>query len=364
MSSTSSPPPSLVSAADLAALQAQNQDYVTRGTALMKQVAEMQAREAALVAQVAALSTKGPRVKAPAIAPFTGAGGNLGAVVDSFVDDLVQTITYYGAAEFPNDAAKIRLATTYLRGVARTWWSTMTDEEHAEIDTWDKFIEALHRRFRPALPAELARRKLKDLKQRDAVNQYAGYFQQLLAHIPTKSDDDAIFDFRCGLDKAIAARVAEKEPKTLDEAIIIAVQAELYVGRTGPTSFGNRGYGNQPSSSSSSSSTSAPMDVNNLNNINRYDDYEQEERKYPPYEQDSPQTLAMLTAVMKELNALRAQTKPAGAASAPATKGPPKLTDAERDRCFRENLCLRCRGPGHRANECPKFPSNRQSGKF
>ena len=70
-------------------------------------------------------------------------------------------------------------------------------------------------------------------------------------------------------------------------------------------------------------------------------------------------------AIIKEqrefLNALRsgATTKPAPAAA--AAKGPAKLTDAERERCFKENLCFRCRGTGHRSHECPKYPSsNRQ----
>ena len=51
------------------------------------------------------------------------------------------------------------------------------------------------------------------------------------------------------------------------------------------------------------------------------------------------------------------RTKPASAAAA-MIKGPAKLTDAERERCFKENLCFRCRGPGHRSSECTKYPSN------
>lgn len=355
--SASSPPP--LSPAEVVALQMRSDQMNRDGLALQQRLA---ATEAQLAAALAAAAVKGPRVKAPPITAFTGAGGNLGAVVDTFIDDLTQTIGYYGPGEYPNDAAKIKLATTYLRGVARTWWTNLTDEEHAAVVTWDNFVDALHRRFRPALPAELARRKLKDLKQRGTVNQYAGYFQQLLAHIPTKSEDDAIFDFRSGLDKAIAARVAEKEPKTLDEAIIIAVQAELYVGRTGPTSFGNRGY--QPSSSTASSSTSAPMDLNAL--AAEEDSYD---LKYPDHQEPASITRAEFLAALRSqkqdfLNALSNQRSTAKPAAAATTKGPAKLTDAERDRCFRENLCLRCRGPGHRAAECPKFPStNRQNGR-
>ena len=360
-----SPSSSLSSPANLdpdifAAQQAQMAHMNEQGLALQRQLAESKAREAQLAQQLAVASAKGPRVKAPPLTPFTGAGGNLGAVVDTWLEDLQQQFDYYGPSEYPNDASKIRLATTYLRGTARTWWTQLSEVDLAAITTWEAFVEALHRRFRPALPAELARRKLKDLKQRGTVNMYAGLFQQILAYIPNKSEDDAIFDFRSGLDKAIAARVhvAEKEPKTLDEAIIIAVQAELYVGRGPTTSFtSNRGGFSQ---SSSSSSGSAPMELSNLNE----DSYVEQE----PAGITRNELLAALQAQKQEfLNALTNARSATGGkpASTSATKGPAKLTDAERDRCFKENLCLRCRGPGHRAAECPKFAANnRQDGRL
>ena len=34
-----------------------------------------------------------------------------------------------------------------------------------------------------------------------------------------------------------------------------------------------------------------------------------------------------------------------------------KLTPQERERCFKNNLCLQCRKPGHRATECSTFPT-------
>lgn len=338
--SVSSPPPP-VDAASYAALEARNALMNQQGVALQQQVAQ-------LTAQLASANYKGPRVKAPLPPTFTGSGGNMGAVVDSWLDDLQQQFEYYGPVEFPTEVSKIRLATTYLRGPARTWWQHLPLVDIAAITTWDLFVDALHKRFRPALPAELARRKLKDLKQRGTVNQYAGLFQQTLEYIPDKSDADQIFDFRSGLDKAIAARVAEKDPKTLDEAIRIAVQAELYVGR-GSTFVGHRGFA---SNGPSSSSTSSPMELSAISDDHDHD------------QESSPITRSELLAVLQEqkqefLNAIKASTKPAAGSASSSAKGPTKLTDAERERCFRENLCLRCRQPGHRANDCPKF-ANRQ----
>ena len=37
-----------------------------------------------------------------------------------------------------------------------------------------------------------------------------------------------------------------------------------------------------------------------------------------------------------------------------------RLTPQERERCFKNNLCLQCRKPGHRATECSTFPTNSQ----
>lgn len=375
------------------AVMEHNAQMQAQGIAIEQQLREAQAREAQLTAQLAAARaaasavpvvvaapvSKAPRVKAPPITPFTGTGGNLGAVVDTWLEDLQQTFDYYGAADFPDDASKLRLATTYLRSGARTWWATASkqtdDHGRPAITTWDEFVAALHRRYRPALPAELARRKLKDLKQRGNVNSYAGLFQQLLAYIPNKSAEDAIFDFRCGLDKAIAARVAEKDPATLDEAIMIAVQAELYVGRNAGaassfSSFGNRGAS---SSSHSSSSSSAPMDLNNINAESDHDG------PYPDHsDQDEPTTAPtdhLLAAVLSKfdsletrLNALshsRSNNKSSGGpnkakSATPAAKVPTKLTEAERERCHRENRCLRCREKGHWGNECPVFGSSKR----
>jgi hypothetical protein len=361
-----------------------NSQMQAHGSALEQQLREAQAREAQLTAQLAAAArtaavaasvSKGPRVKAPPITPFTGTGGNLGAVVDTWLEDLQQTFDYYGATDFPDDKAKLRLATTYLRSGARTWWTTASKQTDVNgdpaISTWDEFVAALHRRYRPALPAELARRKLKDLKQRGNVNSYAGLFQQLLAYIPNKSEEDSIFDFRCGLDKAIAARVAEKDPSTLDEAIMIAVQAELYVGRTagaGYSSFGNR----SASSGNHSSSSSAPMDINNLNA-----GFDHDGATTDPSDHDEPTTTAptdhLLAAVLSKfdsletrLNALSSSRPASKSSGAPKAKvpsapiqAPTKLTDAERDRCHRENRCLRCREKGHWGNECPVYGAKR-----
>ena len=34
------------------------------------------------------------------------------------------------------------------------------------------------------------------------------------------------------------------------------------------------------------------------------------------------------------------------------------LSNEERERCYRENIYLHCRKPGHRANNCPVFPKS------
>ena len=41
-----------------------------------------------------------------------------------------------------------------------------------------------------------------------------------------------------------------------------------------------------------------------------------------------------------------------------------KLTPQERERCFKNNLCLHCRKPGNQANECPTFTTQTQKPTF
>ena len=114
------------------------------------------------------------------------------------------------------------------------------------------------------------------------------------------------------------------------------------------------------------------MDLNNVNT-----EFETDAAHPDPTEQDEPTTTAptdhLLAAVLSKfdsletrLNALansRPSNKSAGAPKAktatPAAKAPTKLTDAERERCHRENRCLRCREKGHWGNECPVFGAKR-----
>jgi len=284
-------------------------------------------------------------IKPPTLTPFTGLGQENS--VDTFLRNVTKQFhfdRFTGGHQFDDEDHQIQFAVFYLDKAAAEWWESA---DRSSVRTWDQFVETMRSRYRPTLPAEVARAKLFTLKQTGAVSGYCNAFQLLISQIPDMSAADQIFQFKRGLKPPIAVRVAEDRPDTLQDAIDVAVGVEQYVtsfDRARPFAASNHGAG--------------PMDLNAMQATT--DPFE---AKYP--ESESAQLLALMKEQHAEfLNALHARptgtTKPAAA----ATKGPPKLTDAERERCFRENLCLRCRGAGHRAAECPKFPSNRQNGRL
>ena len=133
-------------------------------------------------------------------------------------------------------------------------------------DSWERFVERLHERYRPLQAAAVARERLRRLRQTGTVSAYADVFQKELTPIKDMSAGDQIFNFVSGLSSgAVASRVREKDPKSLHEAMDIAVRAEVFLGASRHTSHGTSYGGNFARHAQASSSTgAAPMDVNAL----------------------------------------------------------------------------------------------------
>ena len=292
----------------------------------------------------------GTRLKAPTLSVFTGA---MGFEVDSWLRSLRKQFEFHGEGMFPNDAERIQYATFYLEGAALTWWDSV---DKSGVETWDDFVKLLHKRWQPRLAAEVARQKIAALKQRGTVSQLCNALQQLLAHVPTMHEDDRIFHFKQALSASIAAKVAEQKPSTLEEAMQVAVQAELYVGR--PSSSFSGGLFYRPSNASSSggarhgSSSATPMELSNLNQApaEQTDDTE--------LESEAP-TQEQLLALWKEANshgkeqALNAMLSRARIGKSVAKV--PGISKGDYERCRKEGRCLRCKEvTDHIARDCKK----------
>lgn len=309
-------------------------------------------------------------LKAPTLKSFLGV---MGFEVDTWLRSVRKQFEWYGSSMFPDDASRIRYAALHLEGAALEWWDS---EDQNLITTWQEFVARMHDRYRPKQAAEVARQHLATLKQTGGVSQLCNKMLQLLAHVPTMHEDDKIFTFKQALDKNLAAKVAEKEPKTLHDAMYIAVQAELYVGRAGSrhvggffNNFGNRGGYPSRGASSSSSSMHAPMEVNH---IGLADDEEEDDGTPSVGHRGKPigeasgtsereqQLMAMVQQLQQQQHSLAAAFQKRGGGdhrkhnSGASGAKVPGVSKEEYERCRKEGLCLKCKEAGHLARDCTK----------
>lgn len=330
----------------------------------------------------------GARPKAPPMVQFNGNMGSNGFAIDQWLREVQKQFVHFPQA-FPDGAARIQYATSWLIGSAADWWENeaqlyrIAHPNSPTLVDWDEFVERLRDRYRPQLPAELARQRLRMLVQRGRVDQYCNQFLSIVAHIPNRSEQDKIFDFKAGLDRPLAAKVAEKQPETLQEAMEIAVQAEPYVGnhrggphgpspfRSGSNTFPRHGSTNQPGRSEA-----VPMDLS-LNALQGYDgEAEPANTEENPPEQPSGRRgkeshkLLALTSKIEELESRllaigHRSSTPGGPAAGtkPANGGRnrvlvPGLTAADIARLQKEGRCFRCQTVGHMKDD-PMCPMNR-----
>ena len=357
-------PPADAAATELSVALAVNAQMQAAGTALQQKVAALEAEKAALLTQAlrhgaagAAGSSGGHgHPKGPTPPEFHGTKTG-GYEIDSWVRDMRVQFTFYGARVFPDDAAKVRHAAMFLKGRAAEWWDA-EDKSSGVESSWERFVERLRERYRPMQAAVVARERLRRLKQTGSVSAYADVFQKELTPIKDMSASDQIFNFVTGLSSvAVANKVREKEPKSLHEAMDIAVRAEVFLaaGRfgQGPVGFGNRG-----AAASQSTAASVPMDVNALGQeeeeFDSFDAGDADGSRQQPADADLPPALLakMEAMVQHRVAALLGQGKeyPRGGGGDRV----PGLKASDIERLRAEGRCFRCKQKGHSKRDCPK----------
>jgi hypothetical protein len=355
------------------------------GNALQQQLAALEAEKNALQAALqqqranAGSSTAGSSAsshghpKGPTPPEFHGTKTG-GYEIDAWVRDMRVQFSFYGARVFPDDAAKVRHAAMFLKGRAAEWWEAEDKSTGVEI-SWDKFVERLRERYRPMQAAVVARERLRRLKQTGSVSAYADVFQKELTPIKDMSSSDQIFNFVSGLSSvAVANKVREKEPKTLHEAMDIAVRAEVFlaagrgIGHASGHSFGNRaGH----SGSSAAASGASPMDLNAVGHEDiEYSAEEWEESSKPAGTPSAAAAgasefpaalMAKLETMVQHRIASMLQSKNGqgsfggrGGGASPDSRVP-GLKASDIDKCRAEGRCFRCKQKGHTKRECPQF---------
>lgn len=359
-SSSSSPAP-----VDVAAVLALNAQMQAAGAELQKKVQALEAEKAALLAQrngAAASSSGGSSAsqghpKGPTPPEFHGTKTG-GYEIDAWVRDMRVQFSFYGARVFPDDTAKVRHAAMFLKGRAAEWWDA-EDRSTGVENSWDLFVERLRERYRPMQAAVVARERLRRLKQTGTVSAFADVFQKELTPIKDMSASDQIFNFVTGLSSvAVANKVREKEPKTLHEAMDIAVRAEVFLsaGRfgQGQSHFGGR--------AASTTSASVPMDVNALQTQAEIEEQLQESsERTAASDSDNAQSefsaalMAKVEAMVQHRVAAMMQAK-GGINFNGANDRVPGLKASEIEKLRAEGRCFRCKQKGHSKRDCPKGP--------
>jgi len=316
----------------------------------LQQAAVAQAAAAAAGAQPAAA----PR-QLPKIAPPPRFKGVMGAAADTWLSALEQQFTYYVIAD---DASKLRLGSCNLEGDALLWYNALLPKPL----TWDEFVEALRKRFRPVAAVQVARQHLAKYRQApgQTVSSYTHGFLTIKAVIDDMSPADQVFQYTNGLLPSIASRVWEKQPATLPDAIQEAASREATLG------FSARGGAGQSHfrPSASSSSGSVPMDINHV----ALDDEALEDPELEPAQRvrfaDEPfamresALLAKMEAIMEHrLAALSFKTP----SSNPSNKSGDRvkgLKSGDIERLMKEGKCFRCKQTGHMKRDCPQAPKS------
>jgi hypothetical protein len=350
-------------AAELAAARAHNAQMQAAGTALQQQVKALEAEKAAL------LLAQSSRSSSPAAGSSPSSGGHghpkgptppefhgtktSGYEIDSWVRDMRNQFDFYGARVFPDDSAKVRHAAMFLKGRAAEWWDA-EDKTNGVTSDWVKFVERLRERYRPMQAAVVARERLRRLKQTGAVSAYADLFQKELTPIKDMSASDQIFNFVTGLASvAVANKVREKEPKSLHEAMDIAVRAEVFLsaGRFGSSHAGQ--FVGRSSAASQAVASSVPMDLNVLGQEENAEGFHEESAGVAP-EADSlsPALLAKMEAMVQHRVAALLQGKEFP--SRGFGDRVPGLKASDIDKLRAEGRCFRCKQKGHSKRDCPK----------
>jgi Ty3 transposon capsid-like protein/Zinc knuckle len=278
--------------------------------------------------------------------------GNMRTNVETWLFQLSQYFTVARVA----DAERVPFAVTFLRENALTWWrsdSMRREQQHeSPITTWKEFESVFRTRFQPVDQSNQARLRLTRLQQERSVAAYNGVFLRELQMINDMSVADQILHYTNGLKREVAKEVALKDPKSVDEAMIMAQRYEMITS--------NRRFqlpSNRPSSSSqyrpnsyAPHSTSAPMDLSNMEDV--HGDYDMPNEHAGQFD---------ATAAASEFNAL--QRKPFQQQSSNTNNNSnnnnkrrqnvPGLSKEAYDQCMRSGQCFRCKRTGHLARNCP-----------
>ena len=146
-------------------------------------------------------------------------------------DWFVRAIAYLKGFQLPEDDPRaVFYVSQFFEGALATWFqgpqARAADEATADFPNVSALRTAALKQFTGRDPADVARDNLRSKKQTWTVAEWANFVRRQLVHLPARDDADNLHTFKSGLKADIAKTLAPQDPKTLAEAIQMAMKIE------------------------------------------------------------------------------------------------------------------------------------------
>lgn len=114
----------------------------------------------------------------------------------------------------------------YLSGAASDWWRYKLVPGLPQPYYWKTFQDEITARFQPLAEADVARQKLRRLRQRDSIRSYVTVFNETVLQISAMDEGTKVDNFLFGLKPDSRRWVRQQKPVTLEQAMARAEEYE------------------------------------------------------------------------------------------------------------------------------------------
>ena len=230
-----------------------------------------------------------PHVKPPQPPKFRGADKT-----PRILEWTHQAGQFLKSANLENSTTGVWHITNYLQDEAAVWWRLYcADVENGRapaINNWLELKTLMLMRFSEVNRTVAIKDQYSNLKQTGSVRAYISKFRELVVELPNETEWDRVYQFLKGLKPVIQSNTRTHKPKTLEEAMDIADEADRAI-------YHARGGGYRAAFAN------------------------------PKQQGNGPRAMDL------------------GAVS---------LSESEKQRCIRDGLCFNCKKPDHAARDCPQ----------